>query len=434
MALAAPEDDGYLRRLLWLLLPAAFFNGFDGQLRALLLPDIQHAFHVSVATLGAASIPISAGQFVAFATIRAADRIGRRPLLITSLLGYTVFTALTATAWSVWSFVLFQFLAQVFLGTEYGMAVIVVSEEVGPEQRGRALGKLLIAGPLGAIATAVLLGAHADKTGLGWRLFYLITVLPLLLVAFVRRALRETRAFESGPGTRRDHRPWLKESFEAWRVPFGQRVLALGVVSFLQKVPVTAGAGWWVYYAERQRHYSTTLVSIFLVAAFGIGTTGYYVCGRAIDRFGRKPTAMVYLLLAGVFGAALFQTSSRPASFVLLGASVFFGLGVGPALSAYGAELFPTGIRGQASAWVGNGFANTGALLGPALVGLLGDAHGPIGNIGDTVSLLTALIVIAVPVVYLGLPETRGVVLDAGDPVTGPRRARARSSVPPSPP
>src|SRR5579871_6055193 len=148
--MADAPDDRYLRRLLWLLLPAAFFNGFDAQLRALLLSDIQHTFRVSVATLGVASIPITAGQFVAFASIRAADRVGRRPLLLVSLVGYTVFTGLTAAAWSIWSFVLFQFFAQVFLGTEFSMAVLVVAEEVGPERRGRVLGKLLIAGPLGA--------------------------------------------------------------------------------------------------------------------------------------------------------------------------------------------------------------------------------------------------------------------------------------------
>src|SRR5580658_2712041 len=434
MALAAPTDDRYLRRLLWLLLPAAFFHGFAGQLRALLLPDIQHTFGVSVATLGIANIPIAAGQFVAFASIRASDRIGRRPLLLVSLLGYTVFTALTATSWSIWSFVVFQFFVNVFLGTEYAMAVLVLSEEVDPARRGRTLGKLLIAGPLGAIVTAAMLGVHADKTELGWRLFYLVSLLPVVFVLLARRALRETRAFNAGTGTRRPGAPWLRESFEAWKRPWRDRVLGLGVVSFLQKIPVAAGAGWWVYYAEKQRHYSTTLVAIFLIAAYGIGTTGYYACGRAIDRFGRKPTAMVFLFLAGVLGAALFQTSNKPASFVLLLGSVFFGLGMSPALSAFGAELFPTAIRAQASAWVGNGFANTGSLLGPALVGILGDSRGLIGNVGDTVSLLTVFALAAVPVIYFALPETRGVALDAGDPLSGPRRPRARSSGPPSPP
>lgn len=423
-----PADPRYLRRLLWLLVPAAFFNGFDGQLRALLLPDIQHAFRVGVATLGVASIPISAGQFVAFFAIRAADRVGRRPLLLVSLLGYTVFTGLTAASWSVWSFVVFQFFAQVFIGTEYAMAVIVVSEEIAPAARGRTLGVLLVAGPLGAVVTALLLGAHLDRTSLGWRLFYLVSLLPLAVVVVARRALRETRAFERGAELRSaapSH--GLKSLLVAWQRPWRSRVLALGAVSFLQKVPATAGAGWWVYYAEKQRHYSTTLVAIFIVAAFGLGTTGYYICGRAIDRFGRRPTATVYLALGSVLGGLLFQTANRPLSFVLLLGAVFFALGIAPALSAFGAELFPTEIRAQASAWVGNGFANTGALLGPALVGILGDRHGLVGSIGDTVSLLALLALPAIPIVWWCLPETRGVALDAGDPLSDLRPAPGRS-------
>jgi putative MFS transporter len=432
-----PDRDRYMRLLLWLLLPAAFFNGFDGELRALLLSDIQNTFRVSVATLGLVSVPISAGQFVAFFGVRIADRVGRRPLLLVSLAGYTVFTALTAGAWSIWSFVLFQFFAQVFLGTEYSAAVLVISEEVDPAARGRVLGKLLVAGPLGAVVTAALLGVKLDHTVLGWRLFYLVSLLPLVLIVIARRLLHETRAYRRSsdrrgrPATPTSWRDW----FTVWQRPWRARVLTLGMVSFLQKVPVTAGSGWWVYYAERQRHYSTTLVSIYLVTAFGLGTVGYYVCGRAIDRFGRKPTLVLYLSLAAVFGALLFQTSDRVASFFLLLGSVFFGLGVGPALSAYGAELFPTVIRAQGSAWVVNGFASTGAVLGPALVGVLGDRSGLIGNVGDTVSVLAVLVAASAVVAARFLPETRGVVLDEGDdPLSGRLPAQARSSAHPSPP
>jgi putative MFS transporter len=418
---AADRRRRYLRLVMWLLLPAAFFNGFDGELRALLLHDIQNSFHVSVSTLGLASIPIAAGQFVAFFVIRISDRYGRRPILLVTLLGYTVFTGLTALSWSIWSFVLFQFAAQVCIGSEFSMAVIVVSEEFAPAVRGRAIGRLLVAGPLGAIFTALLLGADLDHSALGWRAFYLIGLAPLLLAVLMRRLLHETRAFEAAARRRRAMAsPPLRSFLAAWRQPWRSRVLALGAVSFLQKIPANAGAGWWVYYAETQRHYPKSLVSIFLIAAFGLGTSGYYVCGRAMDRFGRKPTAVVYLALGTVLGAVLFQTSNRTASFFLLIGATFFALGIGPALSAFGAELFPTEIRAQASAWVGNGFANTGAIIGQSMVGVLGDPHGLIGNIGDTVTLLTLLALVAIPIVCWCLPETRGTMLDAGDPLNAP--------------
>lgn len=398
----------YLRLLMWLLVPAAFFNGFDGELRALLLPQLQHAFAVSTATIGLVNIPIGAGQFAAFFAVRLADRFGRRPLLVVSLFGYALFTGLTATAWNVWSFALFQSLGQVFLGTEFAVAVIVVAEELPSERRGRALGTLLVASPLGAVATAVLLGLGLQHTALGWRAFYLVGIVPMLAVGIARRLVRETVAFRRAAGTTTPRVPVR----EVVAPPFRRRLLALGAVNFLQKVPATAGAGWWVYYAEHERHLSTGLVALDLGVAYGIGTVGYYVCGRAIDRFGRRPVATLYLVAGAVFGVALFQASGEAANFALLVLAVFFGLGIGPALSAISAESFPTRIRAQAGAVVGNGFANAGELLGPALVGILGERHGPIGSIGDTVSVLALLMPMAIPILWWFVPESRGARLD----------------------
>ena len=151
-----------------------------------------------------------------------------------------------------------------------------------------------------------------------------------------------------------------------------------------------------------------------------LGTVGYYVCGRLIDRFSRKPVATVYFLAACASGVALFQSSSEAANLVFLVLAVFFGLGVGPALSAMSAECFPTRIRAQASAIVGSGFANTGAGAGGlAIVGVLGERGGLIGNIGDTVSILAVLLLVALPVLWRFVPETKGTKLDAVPDETG---------------
>lgn len=418
------DDAAYLRRLNLLLLPAAFFNGYDGELRALLLPQLQHAFHVGVAAIGALSVPIGAGQFLAFVVVRLADRVGRRPILLVSLLAYAALTGATAVASSVWSFALCQGLAQVAIGTEYALAVIVVAEEAPATVRGRAIGRLLVAGPLGAIFTAALLGAGLAHTALGWRAFYLIGALPALLLAVGRVALHETRAFEAAAAEGAG-RPRLAECFAA---PFGRRIGTLGAVNFLVKIPVAAGAGWWVYYAERDRHLSSGLVAVDLGAAYGLGTLGYYACGRLIDRFGRRPVAVVYVLAGCGLGVALFQVGSEPASFVVLLLAVFFGLGVDPALSALSAESFPTRLRAQAGAIVGNGFANGGELLGPALVGVLGARGGPIGTVGGAASVLMALGLGAAGVLAGAVEETRGADLEAPDPLAAPTGAGQTST------
>ena len=414
---AADDETRYQRRLLALLLPASFFNGFDSELRVVLLPQLRSTFHVGIAAVGLANIPIGASAFIAFALIRRADRIGRRPLLLVTLVGYAVFTALTATSWDLASFAVFQTGSQILLGTEYALAVIVVAEEFPPERRGRAIGLLMFAFPLGVVGTAALLGAGLLHTPLGWRSFYLVGIVPVLLISYGRRSLRETQAYERIAGEANTRR--LRELLaQPWR----RKIETLGALSFCVKVPATAAAGWWVYYAEHERHFSTHLVALDLGTAFALGTSGYYLCGWAMDRLGRRPVAAVYLVAACASGVALFQSSGKIANFVLLFVAVFFGLGVGPVLSALSAESFPTEIRAGASSVVGNGFAATGELVGPALVGVLGASNGLIGNVGDSVCALAALMVVALAIVIFGVEETRGRSLLTEEILTAPYR------------
>jgi MFS transporter, putative metabolite:H+ symporter len=403
-----------LRLIFALLVSAAFFDGYDAQIVSLLLPQIQDSFHASVAALGVAHVPIALGQFVAFFVIRQADRVGRRPLLLVTVLGYTAFTAATAAAWDLSSFAILQFGAQVFIGAEFGVAVTMLVEVFPKERRGRALGVLLTFGPLGAVVVAVLLYAGLQDTALGWRSFYLIGLLPLVVVAIGRRRLPETARFKEeqrrrAEGTSPPRVPLL----EPWLPRYRGRLVLVGLVSLLQTLPTSAAVAWWAYYAERQRGLSTGDVAAYVIFAYGAGLFGYYSCGRLMDRVGRRPTGIIYIVCTVAAGIALFQSGQGPASPLLLAVAVFFGLGVGPVLSAYATELFPTRIRAEASSWVRNWFAVVGAALGPAMVGVLGDPyHGAIGNIGNTLSLLMLVALPAAFLIWRYMPETRGVELE----------------------
>src|SRR5580765_2841638 len=198
--LTGPEPElmrspQYLRLLLVLLVSAAFFEGYDSSILALLLPNIQSTFHVSEAVLGITRIPIELGLFIAFFVTRLSDRLGRRPLLLWSVVGYTIFTAATAFSWDIWSFTFFQFASRIFLGAEYAIGITMIVEEYPADSRGRALGTLLTFNALGTIIVGVLLGLGLQDGPLEWRTFYLVGLLPLTVLAFFRRRLKETRRF-----------------------------------------------------------------------------------------------------------------------------------------------------------------------------------------------------------------------------------------------
>src|SRR3954447_11178404 len=410
---SAPDlarSDAYLRLLLILLVSAAFFEGYDGAIIALLLPRVQATFHVSEAVLGLTRGFGVAGAFCAFFLARRSDRVGRRPILLWSVAGYTAFTALTALSWNIWTFALFQFLANVFLGAEYAVGITMIVEEFPANRRGRALGTLLTCGALGTIAVAILLLVKLQETALDWRAFYLVGLVPLVLLAFFRPRLKETRRFvEEKPRRQRGHGTPEVPLLEPWKPQYRRNLVLVGLLHLFRSFPLFASTAWWAFYAERERGFSDTDVGVFILVAYGFGTLGYYVCGRLMERLGRRPTAMIYFAGALVFSITLFQVSSKPVSFVALLLAVFFGLGMGPVMSAFSTELFPTEIRGQAAAWIRNWFEIAGIFFGPLIVGVLGDhATGAIGNIGDTVSLLMVLQIPTIWLVWRYMPETKG--------------------------
>lgn len=414
----------YLRSLLLLLLPAALFNSYDGELRAVLLTQLKQSFHVGTAALGVANIPIGAGQFIAFFAVLQADRIGRRPILLWSIAGYTVFTTLTAVSWNLWSFASFQALAQVFIGAEFGVAVTLLAEEVPKEHRGRYLSWLLLVSPLGAVLAGLLVAVGFLHNPIGWRAFFLIAALPLAVVAVARRNLQESRAFVSSPrgsraggatvplGSTRSAASVLGGMVAVWRSSWRLRIAAVGGIAFFQGLVSAGAVGWWTYYAEHERHLGTGTAGSFFAAAALCSVGGYLLCGTLMDRVGRRPTAALYTVLAVGCAVGTFQVANRWVMLPLLLGTAFFGIGVAPVLSAFAAELFPTDIRAQASAWIRNALGNAGSVTGPALIGILGASTGPLGSIGLAATVMALVYLVVLPIVWR-LPETRDIALQS---------------------
>lgn len=408
----------YLRVLLVLLVSATFFEGYDNSILSLLLGDIQSTFHVPESTLGVARGIIELGTAAAFFFTRIGDHLGRRKLLIWSVVGYTVFTALTAFSWDIWSFTAFQLIARIFLGAEYAAAVTMCVEEFPAERRGRALGTLLACAALGVIVIGVLLQLGVQDGPLEWRTLYLIGLFPLVLLSVFRRRIKETRRFIEDQQRRQegleDGLAVPKQSmWESWRPSNRRMLMAVGIVHLGRSLPLVASTSWWAFYAERERGFTSAQIGFYIIFAYGLGVIGYVVCGRLMERIGRRPTATIYFVMGAFWAIVLFQVQSKALSFPALILAVFFGLGAAPVLGAFASELFPTDIRAQSAAWVRNIFEIAGYVFGPLLVGVLGDhSTGVIGSIGDSVSLLMILWLPGVYIVWRYLPETKGMELE----------------------
>ena len=168
-------------------------DAFDVMLYAFALGAIREEFALSAAQAGAlASVTLvaSAAGGVLFGVL--ADRFGRVRALVLSILTYSVFTALTATAQGIATFVLWRALVGIGLGGEWSAGTVLVAETWPAEHRGKAIGIVQSGWAIGYAGAAVVSAAVLPSWG--WRALFAIGIAPALLAAWVRRSVPEPAA------------------------------------------------------------------------------------------------------------------------------------------------------------------------------------------------------------------------------------------------
>ena len=186
-------------RLLAFLGAATFFEGFDVTALSQVLPVLGGAegFGLSEAAKGWLVGAIGLGPMLAWFLVREADRVGRRPILSLTLVGYALCTLLSGLSPNVWVFGLFQVAARAFLVGEWAVAMVYAAEEFPAAERARVMGLLHALAYMGGLLCGAVAPA-LSKGPFGWRTLFLVGVLPALLMAFARRSLPETARFLSG--------------------------------------------------------------------------------------------------------------------------------------------------------------------------------------------------------------------------------------------
>ena len=381
-----------------MLLPlclVGFFTNYDLGLLSLASPVIADGLGVSVATFGIGVALIRLGALGGILTLRLADRWGRRPMLLISVLAFTVLTGATAAATGLVVFVALQVLARMFLTTEETLAAVVLTEELRPEHRGSGIGMLGIISTAGFGLVAILL-LGADSTPLGWRLFYVVALVPLAVVIYLRRNLAETQAFAVAVAADRVRQPWWPQLPPAQSRHLRRLLLVLGAVGML------ATPSFFFAAELAQDDYGWKgLFTIVVFAAAPTTLLGYVVGGRLSDHRGRKPVLTGSVLVFSL--GALLVFTGGPALYV----PGFFLLAAADAAlhavrGAFAGELFPTEVRGTLGAVAGAVIVVAGS-AGLLITGLLADVVDP------SVTVLLLALLAAVSVLALRtLPETAG--------------------------
>jgi MFS family permease len=395
------------RRVFLIATTAGFFDNYDRALLSLALKQIQQGLRIAEAHLGAMLSLVRLGYLLSLLITPLADVFGRRRLLLYTIVGYTVFTALSALAPSENWFIGAQLLARAFAGAEATVALVILAEEVDAAFRGWAVGLL---GALSACGygLAALVFALIFVIPYGWRGLYALAVIPLVLIIPLRRLLPESRRFEAESQSERGASVWhpLRELFRAYPA----RLAGLLAVSFLASMGGNASGLYLPKYLQEVHGYSPANVSVLFVVGGAVGILGNIIAGRLSDRFGRRAMGAAFMFLGPLLTIWIYTTRGPTVvpAWIL---ELFFDTAASTIVATYSAELFPTSHRSTAGSALAVAGTSGGA-IGLALEGVLYRAS---GSHWSAIRYLTVFWMIA-PALLLFLPETAGRELEAISP------------------
>ncbi|MFL9960209.1 MFS transporter [Paraburkholderia sediminicola] len=409
---AQPADVTRYRRVVAASALGWGLDGFDHTMFALALGAILTSLHLSIGiggTIATASLVASAigGMFGG----ALADRYGRVRVLVWVVVGFSVTTALTATAQNATQLVLWRTLEGLCFGAEWPVGVALLSEYARAESRGRLMAFMQSAYSVGwagsTIANFVVFSLAPAETA--WRWLFILGLLPALAIFVIRRGI-EDRVDPARTGkplnpfqgiARLFHRDLRAATLSSTAFLVGIQGNYYAIMSFLPLYLAT----------ERGLHVAgtTTFMLIQIVGGF----IGYIGSGFFHDRFGRRPTQTTAILFSMSSVAAFLYT---PVQSLAMGYVLVFMVGMSISSAAGGlgsilSEQFPTTARGA-----GVGFTyNVGrgvAAFGPMLIGFMSSRYGLGWSMMVVGMCLSSLSTIAL----WTLSETRGkdIVHDTG--------------------
>jgi MFS family permease len=329
-----------------------------------------------------------------------ADRFGRTRVLMASILIYSIFTALIATAHSFAELLLWRSLVGLGLGAEWSAGTVLVAETWPAEHRGKAVGITQAGWAVGYLMAAGL--AAWILPTYGWRPLFLIGAFPALLTLWIRRSVPEPEVWR-----------------ESKKLPVAERLRTIfaGQLGRYTLIAISMSSlvlfAYWGLFTWVPAYLATPVEkggagldivrSSTWVAPMQIGAlAGYLLFGYLADRIGRRPSFAAFLTGAAVVTVLYGGAARSPQTLLLLGPLVgFFGHGYYSAFGAILSELYPSSVRATAQGLCYNGGRILSAFA-PAVIGALADRQG----LGSALTVTAGFFLVGGWLVF-ALPETK---------------------------
>jgi MFS transporter, putative metabolite:H+ symporter len=426
----------YQRTLFVIIATAWLFDSIDLAALTFVLGPISDEFGLTATQSGLLASASFAGMAVGASSAGAlADRFGRRPVFASSMICWGLASLVAAFSWDFTSLFIARFFIGIGMGAEFPVAQSLLAEFVPAGSRGRYLGFLEGFWPLGFISCGAV--SFVFVPWLGWRSLFVILAILSLYALFLRRAVPESVRWYEARGRFDEARAAMDDFEHKVEQAYGRPLppvsdAPVGAASIAERVPlaelftrfylrrtIMVWALWFFvllgYYgittwqgkllSDSGMTVASSIGFILLTALWGI--PGFVSSSLLLERFGRKPVIVGFILCSAV--AAYFYGGQESLVGLVIAGSVmqFCFFGMWSALYAYTPEVFATRFRAT-----GCGTASTlgriGAIVGPLIV------PAALANWGQVSAFAMAgafMVLGAMVVVILG-PETNNRVLE----------------------
>lgn len=365
----------------------------------------------------------------------AADKWGRRSVIMWTLVIYGISSILSGFAVDFTMLLILRFLTGFGLGGELPAASTLVSEYSPTKIRGRNVILLESFWAWGWIIAAFV--AYMLIPVYGWRVAFFVGGVPALFAAVFRMAVPESPRYLQSVGKINEAEDLVMKMESQANITsqaktdeteksMDNNIKASFLDLWSKKYIRSTVVLWVIWFGINFGYYGFVLWTPTLLVAKGFALTksfeftlimclaqlpGYFSAAYLVERLGRKKVLAIYF--AGTaLSAWLFGHAGSVEQILMFGSLLyFFSLGSWGCVYAYTPEVYPTFFRATGSGWAA-AFGRIGAFIAPFIVPVIYNYFGAETGYTNVFIMLTMVFVIVALVVILFGKETMGKSLE----------------------
>lgn len=376
-------------------------DAFDFFILVFVLSDIAANFHVGVAEVSLAiMLTLAVRPIGALLFGRLAETYGRRPILMSNILLFSLFELLSAWSPTLTTFLILRVIYGIAMGGVWGVASSLAMETIPDRSRGLMSGIFQAGYPAGYLLASIIFGLC--YASVGWRGMFLIGAMPVLLLPFIWFKVPESPVWLAARAQ--------KESVALLPVVRKHWKLCLYLVGLMACFNFFSHGTQDLYptFLKVQHGFDPHTVSLIAIAYNIAAMMGGVFFGSLSEKIGRKKAIVIAALLAlPVLPLWAFSSGSFT---IGLGAFLmqFMVQGAWGVVPTWLTELVPANTRAILPGFVyqlGNLIASVNATLQSGIA----EAHG--NNYGLAMAIVAGTVAVLIAVIVAFGRETQGKVI-----------------------